>query len=76
MELERKNVKFKSIISTCDNGICDACHGGGKVIKLDLPETKYFNGTGLKTKRHPYWLCHSCRDKLVKALEWEVAENV
>ena len=37
-----------------------------------LPETKYFNGKSLTTKRYSYWLCRSCRDKLVKALEWEV----
>lgn len=71
MELERKNVKFLSSISTYSNCICDACHGGGQVIKLELPETKYFNGKVLKTKRHPYWLCRVCRDKLVKTLDWE-----
>lgn len=71
MELERKNVRFTSVLSTADNCICNACHGSGQVIKLILPETKYFNGKSLTTKRYSYWLCRSCRDNLVKALEWE-----
>ena len=75
MELERKNVRFTSVLSTADNCICNACHGDGQVIKLSLPETKYFNGNRLTTKRYSYWLCRSCRDKLLNALEWRTEDG-
>ena len=70
MGLERKNVRFKSVLSTADNCICNACHGSGQVMQLSLPETLYFDGKHLTTKHTPYWVCRSCRDNLVKALEW------
>ena len=75
MELERKNVRFKSVPSTADNCICNACHGTGQVMKLSLPETRYFDGKHLTTKYNPYWVCRSCRDKLVKALEWRIDDG-
>jgi hypothetical protein len=72
---ERLCVEFSSKIGTADNCICNACHHIGYVIKLEVPETTYNNGGKLKTKYRPFWLCRNCRDKLVKALEWEVAED-
>ena len=72
---ERFYVKFSSKIGTADNCICNACHHIGYVIKLELPETVHNNGGKLKTKYRPFWLCRNCRDKLVKALEWEVADD-
>lgn len=75
MANERFFVKFTSNLSTADNCICNACHNIGKVIKLEVPETVYNNGGKLKTKYRPFWLCRRCRDKLVEALEWEVAED-
>ena len=72
---ERFCVEFSSKMGTADNCICNACHHIGYVIKLELPETTYNNGGKLKTKYQPFWLCKNCRDKLVKALEWEVAED-
>ena len=39
MELERKNVRFTSELSTADNYVCNACHGTGQVLMLSLPET-------------------------------------
>ena len=64
-------VQFNSEIGTANNCICNACHHIGQVIKLVVPETTYNNGGKLQTKYRPFWLCRHCRDKLVKALEWE-----
>lgn len=66
---ERLVVEFPSEISTYRNCMCDACHGIGQVIKLELPQTKYFNGRVLSTRYDTYWLCPECRDMLVKALD-------
>lgn len=66
------DVEFVANVSKADNCICNACFGKGQVIKIRLPDTRYHNGTDLETKYTNYWLCRSCRDKLVKALEWSV----
>lgn len=68
-------VEFKSTISESEFCICDACHKKDEVMKLTLPETAYHrNGNGqlrqLSTKYREYWLCPSCRRKLVHALDW------
>ena len=76
MASDRRNVMFPSCISTYNNCVCDACHGMGYVIKVDMPKTQYFDGKRLTTRTREYWLCRECRDKLVKALEWEDAEDV
>lgn len=68
-------VAFKGELSTANNCLCNACHFGGYVVKLEIPVTCYTNRGKLKTKYHPFWLCRKCRDKLVKALEWEGAED-
>ena len=72
MNPEYLPVKFTGTLSTADNCLCNACHYGGYVVKLEIPETSYTNSGKLKTKYRAFWLCRKCRDKLVKALEWEV----
>lgn len=72
---ERFCVAFRSEIGNTDNCICNACHHVGYVIKLEMPETTHNNGGKLRTKYRPFWLCRNCRDKLVKALEWEDADD-
>ena len=71
MENENIKVNFNSIVSTSEYCICSACHGLGRVIKVALPKSKYFNYKTLSTRHDDYWLCRECRDKLVEALEWE-----
>ena len=73
---EYLNVKFSSEISNASNCMCDACHNLGKVIKLELPVTKYHDGKRLTTEYSNYWLCFNCREKLTNALIWgEEDEN-
>ena len=67
---KKLNVKFPSVISDATNCLCDACHKVGRVIKLELPETKYHNVKRLSTKYMSYWLCFNCREKLTEALIW------
>ena len=69
MANEKLPVKFSSKVDgyTC---VCDACHNIGRVIKLELPITKYFNGKRLSTNYSPYWICFNCREKLTDALIW------
>ena len=61
--------EFKSEMSAADNCLCSACHEAGKVIKLELPETRYYDGENLSTKYRGYWLCAKCRGELAHALE-------
>ena len=63
-------VEFTSTISESEFCVCDACHKTGKVMKLTLPETAYYRNGQLSTKYREYWLCPSCRRKLVHALDW------
>ena len=70
-EHERKSVKFTAKMSTYDNCVCDACHNVGEVIKLKMPETKYFNGKNLTTRYTEFWLCMDCRKKLIRALKMD-----
>lgn len=66
---ERKSVNFPAKMSTYDNCVCNACHNVGKVIKLEIPETKYFDGNNLTTNYTELWLCMDCRKKLIQALK-------
>ena len=67
--IERESVKFTAKMSAYDNCVCNACHNLGKVVKLTIPNTLYFDGKKLTTKYHEYWLCMDCRKKLMRALE-------
>ena len=60
--VERKTVIFRAKMSTADNCVCNACHNVGKVTKLTVPETKYFDGRKLTTHYFDFWLCMDCRE--------------
>ena len=66
-----KPVKVTSEIGKSTNCICDFCHATGRVLKVQIPETKFFDGYKLTTKYTPMWLCESCRDALRSAIELE-----
>jgi len=68
MKNERFDVEFRTKASTSYNCTCTACHGIGRVTKLRLPVTLYHKGRVLITERNGYWLCETCRDKLIQAL--------
>lgn len=70
MANEKRDVRFPASVSKSDNCICTACHGIGRVTKLELPETLYFDRSGLSTQYNSYWLCNDCRKKLVNSLVW------
>ena len=65
---ERLNVAFTSETSKNDNSMCDCCHGVGKVMKLKMPRTEYFNGDKLSTEYRNWWVCDNCRLKLINVL--------
>ena len=71
---DRLDVRFASEMSRAENCFCDACHGTGRVVKLTMPQTLYFDGGTLSTKYHNYWLCAGCRTKLAHALDWPEEE--
>lgn len=62
------DVTFTASTINKDNCICDCCHGTGRVIQVQIPDTKYFNGRSLSTKYSGLWICKTCADKLVEAL--------
>ncbi len=64
-----KDVKFTSILTKSKCNVCDSCKKISSVIKLKLPETKYFDGKIISTKYSEYWLCMECKTKLLFALE-------
>ena len=64
-------VTFKTSMSESEGCVCDACHDTSRVMKVTLPETKFFgNGNELSTEYSEYWLCAPCRTKLVHALDF------
>lgn len=59
--------KFKVEISKATNCICDICHGGGRVAKIDYYKKNYRSnkrpGKICKTlQKHPIsiWICERC----------------
>ena len=71
---DKCDVTFKSKMSKSEYCFCTACHDTGWVMKVTLPETRYFDGNRLTTKYHEYWLCAKCRTKLTHALDWPEEE--
>lgn len=68
MENAGIEVSFPVKISNADNCMCTACHSIGRVVKLKLPETLYDLTGSLYTQYSEYWICSSCREKLMQAL--------
>lgn len=64
-------VKVTSEIGKATNCICDFCHATGRVIKVQIPQTKFYDGYRLTTKYSSMWLCESCRDALRTAIDIE-----
>lgn len=62
-------VEFNTALGAYDNHICTACHNVGRVLKLKLPATLFYDGKRLATKYYEYWLCSECREKLLHALQ-------
>ena len=72
--MQKSESMFVNVTSTMGkttNCICDFCHASTRVIKIMIPETKFFDGYRLTTKYTPMWLCESCRDALRSAIELE-----
>ena len=68
MEIEKKEVRFAGTVSDAENCLCDCCHGYGTVLKMEIPQTMYFNGRWLTTQYHNAWICQSCAEKLTAVL--------
>ena len=51
-----------------ENKCCDCCFTIGKVTKLKIPVTKYYNHRTLETIYNEYWFCDECKIKLINAL--------
>lgn len=67
-ENERKEVTFAAEMSASEHCVCDACHAEAQVLKISLPYSKYYGSDELVTRFREYWLCQSCREKLMKAV--------
>lgn len=70
-----EDVCVKAEMSKYNNCCCDMCFKNDYVVKVQLPYTKYHDGKKLSTKYSEIWMCESCRDKLVKALEMEYPQT-
>lgn len=73
------DIEFKSKISDSVYCICSSCNDTGRVMKVSLPVTKFFDGHNLSTQHNEYWLCCKCRNKLSYALDFpedEVLERI
>lgn len=69
------DVRVTAEMSRYSNCCCDMCFKLDYVIKVKLPCTRYHNFKALSTKYSEMWICESCRDKLVKALEKEYPQT-
>lgn len=67
-ENERKEVAFAAEMSASEHCACDACHAEARVLKISLPYSKYYGCDELATRYREYWLCQSCRKKLMSAV--------
>lgn len=65
---DKLDVKFTATESEQSNCICTCCHATDKVLKLNIPNTMYFDGKTLSTTYYGFWLCPTCRHKLIKSL--------
>ena len=59
---------FPAKLSPSDKCLCSACHKVGRVVRLKLPETHYYDKLTLSTKYKEYWLCAECGSKLAEGL--------
>ena len=66
-----ENVEVTASMSEFSNCTCDMCFRLEHVIKLKMPSTQYHDCLTLSTVYSNIWICESCRDKLVKALDLE-----
>ena len=69
--VEWKPARFRAETSTADTCVCNACHNVGNVVKLTIPETKYFDRKNLTTRYSEFWLCMNCRESLIQSLTKE-----
>lgn len=60
--------KFVSVPSDSNACVCHGCHRIGRVLKIALPQTRYYDGINLETHYTKYCLCESCAEKLVFVL--------
>ena len=73
--MDKLEVVFAAVKSKQDNCICDCCHGSGKVLKLRMPKTLYYDGKTLTTRYGDFWICNECRERLTAALDEKEAPN-
>lgn len=62
-------IRFRAIKSISNHCTCTCCHNVGKVVKLSIPETKYFDGQKLSTMYNEIWFCADCIKKLNKVIK-------
>lgn len=67
--MDKCDVEFPSTVSEHSSCLCDCCHGTGKVVKLRVPGTYYYDGRYLSTRYHSLWVCRECAGKLIEALK-------
>jgi len=67
--MDKLDVTFQGTVSKYENCMCSCCHDSEKVLKLQIPETLYFDGKSLSTKYHDVWVCKSCAQKMIGELE-------
>jgi len=67
--MDKLDVTFQGTVSEYENCMCSCCHDSAKVLKLQIPETLYFDGKSLSTKYHGVWVCKSCAQKMIGELE-------
>ena len=65
---DKLDVKFTATESEHSNCICTCCHATDKVLKLNIPNTLYYDGKTLSTTYFGFWLCQTCREKLINAI--------
>lgn len=65
-------IEFSAVRSESKYCGCDCCHGEGQVTKIKYPITRYYKESDykeLETKYREVWMCDSCRDLFLAAIE-------
>lgn len=67
---DKCDVTFKTKMSQHPHYHCDACYDIARVMKVTLQQTRCFDGKTLSAQYSEYWICDTCRTKLVHALDF------
>lgn len=66
--MEKIIPRFKAEASNSKYCQCDSCREIGTIYRVNVPVTAYWDGRHLTQHDKIFWLCDTCRKRLIYAL--------